>query len=63
MTKKIKISELAEFDASEYLNSEEEVAAYLTAVLEEDASELQGLFFPFQKSFNASQSRFDSWPR
>jgi len=36
MTKKIKISELSEFDASEYLNSEEDVAAYLTAVLEEN---------------------------
>jgi probable addiction module antidote protein len=36
MTKKIKISELPEFDASEYLNSEEDVAAYLTAVLEEN---------------------------
>lgn len=36
MTKKIKVSELPEFDATEYLNSEEEVAAYLTAVLEEN---------------------------
>ena len=36
MTKKIKVSELAEFDAAEYLNSEEEVAAYLTTVLEEN---------------------------
>ncbi|MCL2887606.1 MAG: putative addiction module antidote protein [Betaproteobacteria bacterium] len=36
MTKKIKISELSEFDASEYLNNEEDVAAYLTAVLEEN---------------------------
>lgn len=34
--KKIKVSELAEFDATEYLNSEEDVAAYLTTVLEED---------------------------
>jgi probable addiction module antidote protein len=36
MSKKIKISELPEFDAAEYLNSEEDVAAYLTAVLEEN---------------------------
>ncbi len=36
MTKSFKISELPEFDASEYLNTEEDVAAYLTAVLEED---------------------------
>lgn len=36
MTKKIKVSELPEFDAAEYLNSEEEVAAYLTTVLEEN---------------------------
>lgn len=36
MTKKIKISELPEFDAAEYLNSKEDIAAYLTTVLEED---------------------------
>lgn len=36
MTTKIKVSELPEFDAAEYLNSEEEVAAYLTTVLEEN---------------------------
>ena len=36
MTRKIKISELPEFDAAEYLNSEEDVAAYLTAVIEEN---------------------------
>jgi probable addiction module antidote protein len=36
MTKKIKVSELPEFDAAEYLNSEEEVAAYLTSILEEN---------------------------
>ncbi|WP_197033023.1 hypothetical protein [Thiomonas sp. FB-Cd] len=34
MAKRIKVSELAEFDASEYLNGDENVAAYLTAVLE-----------------------------
>lgn len=36
MTKKIKVSELPEFDAAEYLNSNEDVAAYLTTVLEEN---------------------------
>ncbi|MHB1587328.1 MAG: addiction module antidote protein [Acidiferrobacteraceae bacterium] len=36
MTKKIKVSELPEFDASEYLNNKEDVAAYLTAILEEN---------------------------
>ena len=36
MTKKNKVSELPEFDAAEYLNSEEDVAAYLTTVLEEN---------------------------
>lgn len=38
MTKKVKVSELPEFDAAEYLNSEEDVAAYLTTVLEENDS-------------------------
>jgi probable addiction module antidote protein len=36
MTKKIKVSELHEFDAAEYLNSDEDVAAYLTTILEEN---------------------------
>lgn len=36
MTQKIKVSELIEFDAAEYLNSAEDVAAYLTTVLEEN---------------------------
>jgi len=40
MTTKIKVSELPEFDATEYLNSEEDVAAYLTTVLEENDSAL-----------------------
>ena len=33
-TKTIKVSELSDFDAAEYLDSEEAVAAYLTTVLE-----------------------------
>lgn len=36
MTKKINISELPEFDAAEYLNSEQDMAAYLTVILEEN---------------------------
>jgi probable addiction module antidote protein len=40
MTKKIRIAQLPEFDAAEYLNSDEDVAAYLTTVLEENDSSL-----------------------
>lgn len=40
MTKKIKISEIPEFDAAEYLTSDEEVAAYLTTILEENDAAL-----------------------
>ncbi len=40
MTTKIKVSELPEFDAAEYLNGAEELAAFLTAVLEENNSAL-----------------------
>jgi probable addiction module antidote protein len=40
MSKKVKVSELAEFDAAEYLNSEEDIAAYLTTVIEENDSSL-----------------------
>lgn len=36
MNKKIKVAELTAFDAAEYLHSEEDVAAYLTVVLEEN---------------------------
>ncbi len=36
MTKTLNISELPEFDAAEYLNSEQDVAAYLTVILEEN---------------------------
>ncbi len=35
MNKKIHIADLPEFDAAEYLDSEEAVAEYLTAILEE----------------------------
>lgn len=33
--KRVKVSELPEFDAAEYLDSAQDVAAYLTTVLEE----------------------------
>lgn len=36
MIKKIKVSELPDFDAAEYLVSEEDVANYLTTILEEN---------------------------
>ena len=36
MPERIKISDLPEFDAAEYLNSEEVIAAYLTTVIEEN---------------------------
>jgi probable addiction module antidote protein len=39
MGKKLKISELPDFDATEYLDSDEAIAQYLTVVLEDgDAS-------------------------
>jgi len=38
--KKLKISELRTFDPAEYLDSDEAVAEYLTAVLEENQPEL-----------------------
>ena len=34
MTRRIQVSQLPEFDAAEYLNSEEDVAAYLNDILE-----------------------------
>jgi probable addiction module antidote protein len=38
MTKRIKVSELPEFDAAPFLDSEEAIAAYLTDILEADDS-------------------------
>ena len=35
MAKKLKVADLPEFDAAEYLDSEEAVAAYLTAMIED----------------------------
>jgi probable addiction module antidote protein len=41
MTKKIRIADLPDFDPAEHLKDEEDIAAYLTLVIEEgDASEL-----------------------
>jgi probable addiction module antidote protein len=40
MTKRIKVSELPEFDAAPFLDSEEAIAAYLTDILEADDSAL-----------------------
>lgn len=41
MTKKIHANDLPDFDMAEYLKTEEDIAAYLTQVIEEgDASEL-----------------------
>jgi len=41
MSKKIKVSELPDFDPAEHLKDEEDIAAYLTLVIEEgDSSEL-----------------------
>ncbi|MEI8325665.1 MAG: addiction module antidote protein [Betaproteobacteria bacterium] len=36
MNKKIRVSDLPEFDASQYLDSQEAVAQYLTAVLQDN---------------------------
>lgn len=36
MTKEIRVSELTDFDAAEYLISEEEITAYLKSVIEEN---------------------------
>jgi probable addiction module antidote protein len=41
MTKKIRTSDLPDFDMAEHLKTEDDIAAYLTLVIEEgDASEL-----------------------
>ena len=40
MAKKIRIADVPDFDPAEQLRSEEDVAAYLTAVLEEDDAAL-----------------------
>lgn len=61
MSKKIRVSELSEFDAAEYLNNDEEVAAYLTAVLEEnDASLLAAALGDIARARGMTQVAKDS---
>ena len=61
MSKRIKVSELHEFDAAEYLSSEDEVAAYLTTVLEEnDAALLAAALGDIARSRGMTQVAKDS---
>ncbi|NVO05782.1 MAG: putative addiction module antidote protein [Rhodoferax sp.] len=61
MTKKTKVSELQEFDAAEYLNSDEDVAAYLTSILEEnDAALLAAAIGDIARARGMSQVAKDS---
>jgi probable addiction module antidote protein len=61
MTKRTKVSELPEFDASEYLSSEEDVAAYLTTILEEnDAALLAAALGDIARSRGMTQVAKDS---
>lgn len=61
MAKKIKVSELPEFDAAEYLGSDEEIAAYLTAVIEEnDASLLSAALGDIARARGMAQVAKDS---
>jgi probable addiction module antidote protein len=61
MTKKINVSELPEFDAAEYLNSEEDMAAYLTTILEEnDAALLAAALGDIARSRGMTQVAKDS---
>jgi probable addiction module antidote protein len=61
MTKRIKNSELPEFDAAEYLSSKEDVAAYLTTILEEnDAALLAAALGDIARSRGMTQVAKDS---
>lgn len=61
MTKKMKVNELQEFDAAEYLHSDEEVAAYLTTVLDEnDAALLAAAIGDIARARGMSQVAKDS---
>jgi probable addiction module antidote protein len=61
VTKRTKVSELPEFDASEYLSSEEDVAAYLTTILEEnDAALLAAALGDIARSRGMTQVAKDS---
>jgi probable addiction module antidote protein len=61
MTKKTKVSELHEFDAAQYLNSDEELAAYLTTVLDKnDAALLAAAIGDMARAHGMSQVAKDS---
>ena len=61
MVKRIKIAELPEFDAAEYLTTDEEIAAYLTTVLEEnDPSLLAAALGDIAKARGMTQVARDS---
>jgi probable addiction module antidote protein len=61
MNRKIKASELPEFDAAEYLGSDEDIAAYLTTVLEEnDASLLAAALGDIARARGMTQVAKDS---
>lgn len=61
MTKKMKVSELSEFDAAEYLSSEDDVAAYLTIILQEnDAALLAATLGDIARSRGMTQVAKDS---
>jgi probable addiction module antidote protein len=61
MTKKIKVSELPDFDAAEYLTTDEDVAAYLTTVIQEnDAALLAAALGDIARSRGMTQVAKDS---
>jgi len=50
MTKKISVSELDDFDMARQLKNEEDIAAYVTMVIEEgDAAELVHVLVPYSQ--------------
>lgn len=61
MVKKVKVSQLADFDAARYLGTDEDVAAYLTTVLEEnDPSLLAAALGDIARSRGMTQIAKDS---
>ena len=61
MSKRVKVSELPDFDAAEYLNSEADMAAYLTTVLEEnDPARLAAAIGDIARARGMSQVAKDS---
>lgn len=56
MTRKIRISELKQFDMSEYLMTEEDISEYLNIVIEEnDPAELAGALGTIAKARGMSE--------